>query len=109
MAALLVLERLSPEQRAVFVLHDVFAFPFAEIADVVGKSEAACRQLASRARRLVEDGRPRFDVDRREREALAARFFDAVTVGDVDELRERWPPTSRCTATAVGRLRSGCA
>jgi RNA polymerase sigma-70 factor (ECF subfamily) len=88
MAALLVLERLSPEQRAVFVLHDVFAFPFAEIAEVVDKSEAACRQLASRARKLMEDGRPRFDVDRHEREELAARFFDAVTVGHVDELRE---------------------
>jgi RNA polymerase sigma-70 factor (ECF subfamily) len=88
MAALVLLERLTPEQRAVFVLHDVFAFPFAEIAEVVGKSEAACRQLATRARRLVEDGRPRFDVDRREREELAARFFDAMTVGDVDALRE---------------------
>jgi len=88
MAALLLLERLSPEQRAVFVLHDVFAFPFSEIAEVVGRSEVACRQLASRARKLMEDGRPRFDVDRREREELAARFFDAVTEGDVDELRE---------------------
>jgi RNA polymerase sigma-70 factor (ECF subfamily) len=88
MAALLLLERLSPEQRAVFVLHDVFAFPFGEIAEIVGKSESACRQLASRARRLMKDGRPRFDVDRQEREDLAARFFDAVTVGDVDELRE---------------------
>ena len=88
MAALLLLERLSPEQRAVFVLHDVFAFPFSEIAEVVGKSETACRQLASRARRLMQDGRPRFDVDRQEREDLAARFFDAFTVGNVDELRE---------------------
>jgi RNA polymerase sigma-70 factor, ECF subfamily len=88
MAALLLLERLTPEQRAVFVLHDVFAFPFAEIAGVIGKSEAACRQLASRARRLVQDGRPRFDVDRQEREELAARFFDAMTNGDVDALRE---------------------
>ena len=88
MAALLLLERLSPEQRAVFVLHDVFSFPFSEIADVIGRSEAACRQLASRARRRMADGRPRFDVDRREREVLAARFFDAVTAGDVDELRE---------------------
>ena len=70
------------------MLHDVFAVPFGEIAEVIGKSEAACRQLASRARRLVEDGRPRFDVDRREREELAARFFDAMTVGDVDALRE---------------------
>ncbi len=88
MAALLLLERLTPEQRAVFVLHDVFAFPFAEVAQVVGKSEEASRQLASRARRLMEEGRPRFDVDKREREELAARFFDALTVGDVDELRD---------------------
>jgi RNA polymerase sigma-70 factor (ECF subfamily) len=88
MAALLLLERLSPEQRAVFVLHDVFSFPFGEIAEVLGKSEAACRQLASRARRLMQDGRPRFDVDRREREELAARFFDAMTAGDVDALRQ---------------------
>jgi len=88
MAALLLLERLTPEQRAVFVLHDVFSFPFSEIADVVGKSEAASRQLASRARKLMAEGRPRFDVDKREREELAGRFFDALTVGDVDELRE---------------------
>jgi RNA polymerase sigma-70 factor (ECF subfamily) len=88
MAALLLLERLSPEQRAVFVLHDVFAYPFTEIADVVGRSETTCRQLASRARRLMEEGRPRFDVDRRARDELAARFFDALTVGDVTELRE---------------------
>jgi RNA polymerase sigma-70 factor (ECF subfamily) len=88
MAALLLLERLSPEQRAVFVLHDVFSFPFAEIAEVIGKSETACRQLASRARRLMEQGRPRFDVDRREREELAARFFDAMTAGDVDALQQ---------------------
>jgi RNA polymerase sigma-70 factor (ECF subfamily) len=88
MAALLLLERLSPEQRAVFVLHDVFSFPFGEIAEVLGKSDAACRQLASRARRLMQDGRPRFDVDRREREELAARFFDAMTAGDVDALRQ---------------------
>jgi RNA polymerase sigma-70 factor (ECF subfamily) len=88
MAALLVLERLSPEQRAVFVLHDVFGFPFAEIADIVGKSEAACRQLASRARRHMDEERPRFDVDRRERDELAARFFDALTAGDVESLRQ---------------------
>jgi RNA polymerase sigma-70 factor, ECF subfamily len=88
MAALLLLERLTPEQRAVFVLHDVFAFPFTEIAEMVGRSEATCRQLASRGRKLMEEGRPRFDVDRREREELAARFFDAVTLGDVDALRE---------------------
>jgi Sigma-70, region 4 len=73
MAALALLERLTPEQRAVFVLHEVFSFPFGKVADVIGKSEAACRQLASRARRVMEDGRPRFDVDRREREKLRPR------------------------------------
>jgi Sigma-70, region 4 len=58
MAALVLFERLTPEQRAVFVLHEVFSFPFGKVADVIGKSEVACRQLASRARRVMEDGRP---------------------------------------------------
>ncbi|PZF80294.1 RNA polymerase sigma-70 factor [Jiangella anatolica] len=88
MAALLLLERLSPLERAVFVLRDVFAFGFPEIAAAVGRSEAACRQLAVRARRHMDEGRPRFEADRREREELAARFFDAVRDGDVDQLRE---------------------
>ena len=88
MTALLLLERLSPLERAVFVLRDVFGFDFAEIASAVGRSEAACRQLAVRARRHMDDGRPRFDADRVERETLAARFFDAIRDGDVDELRQ---------------------
>ncbi len=87
-AALLLLERLSPLERAVFVLRDVFGFGFPEIASAVGRSEAACRQLAVRARRHMDDGRPRFEADRREREELAARFFDAVRDGDIDGLRE---------------------
>ena len=87
-AALLLLERLSPLERAVFVLRDVFGFDFPEVASAVGRSESACRQLAVRARRHMEDGRPRFDADRREREELAARFFDALRDGDVDGLRE---------------------
>ena len=88
MAALLLLERLSPLERAVFVLHEVFGFDFPEVASAVGRSEAACRQLAVRARRHMDDGRPRFEVDRRERDELATRFFDALRVGDVDGLRE---------------------
>lgn len=88
MAALLLLERLSPLERAVFVLRDVFGFDFAEIASTVGRSEAACRQLAVRARRHMEQGRPRFEADRRERDELASRFFDAFKAGDVDGLRE---------------------
>jgi RNA polymerase sigma-70 factor (ECF subfamily) len=88
MAALLLLERLSPLERAVFVLREVFGFGFPEVASAVGRSEAACRQLAVRARRHMDAGRPRFEADRREREELAARFFDAFREGDVDGLRE---------------------
>ena len=88
MASLLLLERLSPLERAVFVLREVFAFGFADIADAVGRSEAACRQLAVRARRHMDAGRPRFEADRREREELASRFFDALRAGEVDGLRE---------------------
>jgi len=88
MAALVLLERLSPLERAVFVLREVFAFDFPEIASAVGRSEAACRQLAVRARRHVDAGRPRFEADRREREKLAAQFFGALREGDVDGLRK---------------------
>ncbi|MEW9553618.1 RNA polymerase sigma-70 factor [Nonomuraea sp. NPDC050783] len=88
MTALLMLERLSPLERAVFVLRDVFAFDFEEIAAAVGRSEAACRQLAVRARRHMNEGRPRFAADRRERAELAGRFFEAIKEGDVAALRE---------------------
>ncbi len=88
MAALLLLERLTPLERAVFVLREVFGFGFPEVAAALGRSEAACRQLAVRARRHMDLGRPRFEADRREREELAARFFEAVKDGDVDGLRE---------------------
>jgi RNA polymerase sigma-70 factor, ECF subfamily len=88
MAALLLLERLSPLERAVFVLREVFGFGFPEVAATVGRSEAACRQLAARARRHMDAGRPRFEADRRERDELAERFFDALREGDVDGVRE---------------------
>ena len=88
MAALLLLERLSPLERAVFVLREVFGFGFPEVASAVGRSEAACRQLAVRARRHMDAGRPRFEADRRERAELASRFFDALREGDLDGLRE---------------------
>jgi RNA polymerase sigma-70 factor, ECF subfamily len=88
MAALLLLERLTPLERAVFVLREVFGFGFPEVAAAVGRSEAACRQLAVRARRHMDVGRPRFEADRRERDELAARFFDALRDGDLDGLRE---------------------
>ncbi|MER8004338.1 RNA polymerase sigma-70 factor [Streptomyces sp. NPDC094149] len=88
MAALLLLERLSPLERAVFVLREVFDFGYPEIASAVGRSEAACRQLVVRARRHMAAGRPRFDADRKERQELASRFFDALREGDVGGLRD---------------------
>ena len=87
LALLVVLETLSPAERAVFVLREVFGFDFPEVASALGRSEAACRQLAVRARRHMHEGRPRFEADRREREKLAERFFDAFKSGDVDGLR----------------------
>ena len=88
MATLVLLERLSPLERAVFVLREVFGFDFAEVASAVGRSEVACRQLARRARRHVDAGRPRFEADRKARDELAARFFDALQSGDVDGLQK---------------------
>jgi len=88
MAALLLLERLTPLERAVFVLREVFGFGFPEVASAVGRSEGACRQLAVRARRHMDAGRPRFEADRRERDELAARFFEVLREGDVEGLRE---------------------
>ncbi|MFI6322808.1 RNA polymerase sigma-70 factor [Nonomuraea sp. NPDC050556] len=88
MAALILLERLSPLERAVFVLREVFDFSFPEVAAAVGRGEAACRQLASRARRHMQDGRPRFSALRKEREDLASRFFDALSQGDLAGLQE---------------------
>ncbi|WP_030622411.1 RNA polymerase sigma-70 factor [Streptomyces sclerotialus] len=88
MAALLLLERLSPLERSVFVLREVFGFGFNEVAAAVGRSEAACRQLLVRARRHMQAGRPRFEADRQERQELAARFFEALKDGDVGGLRK---------------------
>ncbi|MEU6485091.1 RNA polymerase sigma-70 factor [Streptomyces sp. NPDC046887] len=87
MGALLLLERLSPLERAVFVLREVFAFDYEEIAEATGRTESACRQLLVRARRHMREGRPRFAADRRERVELATRFFDALKDGDLDGLR----------------------
>jgi RNA polymerase sigma-70 factor (ECF subfamily) len=87
MAALLLLERLSPLERAVYVLREVFAYGFGDIAAAVGRSEQACRQLAVRARRHMNVGRPRFTADRASRARLAGQFFAALHTGDVDGLR----------------------
>jgi RNA polymerase sigma-70 factor (ECF subfamily) len=88
LAFLVLLESLTPVERAVFLLREVFAYGYDEIAGVVGKSEENCRQLALRARRQVEVRRPRFEASRRQREELARRFFAATEEGDTEGLLE---------------------
>jgi RNA polymerase sigma-70 factor (ECF subfamily) len=88
MAFLVVLESLSPVERAVLLLHDVFGFGFDEVARIVGKSVENCRQIAVRARRNVEARRPRFEVSQDRQDELASRFFAAAEEGDVDSLVE---------------------
>lgn len=83
LALLVLLERLSPEQRAAFLLHDVFDYPHERIAEILSTSEDNARQLASRARRHVAAGRPRFEPSADRRDALADRFFAAVEDGDL--------------------------
>jgi RNA polymerase sigma-70 factor, ECF subfamily len=93
-ALLVVLNRLTPPERAAFVLHDVFQFPFESVADIVGRSPAACRQLASRARRRIESETApgRFMPHRSEHDELARRFIAACSGGDVAALAQLLDP-----------------
>jgi RNA polymerase sigma-70 factor (ECF subfamily) len=86
LALLVVLEALTPEQRVAFVLHDVFAVPFVEIATILGTTAQAARQLATRARRAVADGRPRHSATQAEQRHLVEAFLAAVQEGDIDGL-----------------------
>src|SRR5215218_3607370 len=86
LAFLVLLERLTPVERAVYVLHELFGYSHDEVATIVEKSSANCRQILARARRHVEAGRPRFEPSRDRREALLARFLAAVRLGDVNGL-----------------------
>ncbi len=86
MGFLVLLENLTPVERAVFLLHEVFGYDYAEISEIVGKGEDNCRQIAVRARKHVQDGKPRFEASRERREELARRFFDAAGAGDLEGL-----------------------
>jgi RNA polymerase sigma-70 factor (TIGR02957 family) len=88
LAFLVLLESLSPEQRAAFLLREVFDEPYDRIAEIVGTSEQNARQLVTRARRHVEERRPRFEASREQREELASRFFAAAEEGDLAGLEE---------------------
>jgi RNA polymerase sigma-70 factor (ECF subfamily) len=101
-AMLTVLETLGPAERAVFVLHEVFETPYDEIAEVVGKTPAAVRQIAHRAREHVAARRPRMQVNRAEQEATLEKFMAAVTSGDVQGLVEVLAPEVVLTADGGG-------
>ena len=86
MAFLVILETLTPPERAAFLLHDVFGYDYGEIGAILGRTEASCRQLASRARRRVHDDKPRFEASREQRNRLAEQFFAFCQGRDIDGL-----------------------
>jgi len=92
MAFLVLLESLSPTERAVFLLHEVFSYDYREIAEITGKSEPNCRQIFARARQHVDQAKPRFEASREQRDEVARRFFEAVDGGDLNGLLELLAP-----------------
>jgi RNA polymerase sigma-70 factor (TIGR02957 family) len=92
MAFLVLLESLSPTERAVFLLREVFGYDYGEIAEITGKSEPNCRQIFARARHRVDEGKPRFEASRKQRDEVARRFFAAAGGGDLNGLLELLAP-----------------
>jgi RNA polymerase sigma-70 factor (ECF subfamily) len=106
MALLVVLEALSPLERAVFVLREAFGMPHAEIAGILGRSEAAVRQLARRARDHVREGGARFETDQETRRQVTERFLEAALGGDIEALMEVLAPGVTLVADGGGRVRA---
>lgn len=105
MAMLVVLETLSPLERAVFVLKEVFDFSYAEIGEAVERSESAVRQAAHRAREHIQARRPRFENDRAKKREATERFFTAITGGDINELMELLAPDVTLWTDGGGKVR----
>ncbi|MEU5097632.1 RNA polymerase sigma-70 factor [Streptomyces sp. NPDC020996] len=106
LALLVVLESLSPLERAVFVLREAFAYPYAEIAAMLDRGEAAVRQLAGRARRHVDERRPRYEVDPAERRELTERFLAAAAEGDLAGLMSLLAPDVRLVGDSGGKAKA---
>ncbi|MDQ3792733.1 MAG: RNA polymerase sigma-70 factor [Actinomycetota bacterium] len=106
MAMLVVLETLSPLERAVFVLREAFGMPYAEIAGILGRSEAAVRQLARRARDHVREGGPRFETDQETRRRVTERFLEAALGGNMEALMDVLAPGVTLVADGGGRARA---
>ncbi|MET7309411.1 RNA polymerase sigma-70 factor [Streptomyces sp. NPDC005134] len=105
-AVLVVLESLSPLERAVFVLREAFGFPYGEIATALDRTEAAVRQLAGRARRHVEERKPRYDVDPAQRRDLTERFLAAAAGGDIEKLLVLLAPDVRLVGDSGGKSKA---
>ena len=103
LAFLHLLEKLSPVERAVFLLREVFDYPYDEVAQIVGKSPDNCRQILSRAHAHIEEGRRRFDVSREEREEVARRFLAAWEEGDTDALVQLLAPDATVFGDGGGK------
>ncbi|MEV5009029.1 MULTISPECIES: RNA polymerase sigma-70 factor [unclassified Streptomyces] len=106
LAVLVVLETLSPLERAVFVLREAFGYPYAEIAALLDRGEPAVRQLAGRARRHVGERRPRYEVDPAHRRDLTERFLAAAAGGDLDGLMSLLAPDARLVGDSGGNARA---
>ncbi|MFJ5899088.1 RNA polymerase sigma-70 factor [Streptomyces sp. NPDC093064] len=106
LAVLVVLETLSPLERAVFVLREAFGYPYAEIAALLDRGEPAVRQLAGRARRHVGERRPRYEVDPAHRRDLTERFLAAAAGGDLDGLMSLLAPDARLVGDSGGKARA---
>ncbi|MFD5220963.1 RNA polymerase sigma-70 factor [Streptomyces tendae] len=106
LAVLVVLESLSPLERAVFVLREAFGYPYAEIAAMLERGEAAVRQLAGRARKHVDERRPRYDVDPAQRRDLTERFLAAAAEGDLAGLLATLAPDVRLVGDSGGRSKA---
>ena len=106
LAFLVLLESLTPEQRAAFLLREVFDYPYEEIAAIIGTGEDNTRQLVSRARKHVDEGRPRFEASQQRREQLTHRFLDAVSNGDLQALEELLADDVVLHADGGGRVRA---
>ncbi|MFD0166655.1 RNA polymerase sigma-70 factor [Streptomyces decoyicus] len=106
LAVLVVLESLSPLERAVFVLREAFGYPYAEIATALDRTEAAVRQLAGRARRHVEDGKPRFEVDQDRQRELTERFMAAAAGDDLAGLLNLLAADARLVGDSGGKAKA---
>lgn len=102
-AFMVLLERLGPEERAAFLLHEVFEFDYREIAAILGKSEDACRQIVHRGRTRVRNARQRFEVTEEAKAALLRKFTEAVSARDEQTLRALFAPDATWTADGGGR------